>query len=358
LKSTPPFLSRPYFFAVVFFALLLFLLYQMARLLAPFLSALLWAAVLTLVLYPLHTRILRVFKGRAGLAAAATTLITVLAIVLPAIVLLALCAFQAIALYEWASGGIQSGRLIELWNGFSSSLSEKFLAHPSLAAIDIKGFLVKGIGEVSSALAGQIGPFLKNTLLLALELAVMLVALFFFLKKGEFYYQSAMEMLPFSSEQKHSISRKVYDTFQAVMHGVFLIALIQGLVTGIGFALFGVPYAVFWGFLAAVLAILPVGGAAIVWVPGMLYLFLAGAKIQAMLLLAWGLVLVTLPDNFLKPLFIGKKAKLPTLFLFIGILGGLQVYGILGVLLGPLVVTLLTAFIQIYREEFVGRQGK
>jgi len=183
----------------------------------------------------------------------------------------------------------------------------------------------------------------------------MLIALFFFFRNGERYYRGTMELLPFTPEQKESIARKLHDTFSAVINGVFLIALLQGLMTGLGFALFGAPFPVFWGFLAAVLALLPVGGAALVWIPGALFLWLTGAALQGALLAVWGTVLVSLPDNFLKPLLIGRKAKLPMFFLFLGILGGLNVYGILGILFGPLVVTLLTAFVQIYREEFAER---
>jgi predicted PurR-regulated permease PerM len=160
-------------------------------------------------------------------------------------------------------------------------------------------------------------------------------------------------LLPFTQDQQQAIARRFQDTFSAVVNGVFLVALLQGIMTGIGLALFGVPFPVFWGFLAAILALLPIGGATLIWVPAAVYLYLTGSAISGILLAVWGVVLVSLPDNFLKPLLIGRKAKIPTFLLFIGILGGLQVYGILGIFAGPLVVTLLTAFVQIYREEFV-----
>jgi predicted PurR-regulated permease PerM len=195
---------------------------------------------------------------------------------------------------------------------------------------------------------------LRNTLFLVVDLCIMLIALYFFFRNGERYYAMSLDLVPFSAVQKESISKKLYDTFTAVINGVFLIALGQGIMTGIGFALFQVPFPVFWGFCAAVLALLPVGGAALVWLPGAAYLLLTGSKLSGVLLAVWGLLLVSLPDNFIKPLVIGKKAKLPTFFLFLGILGGLQVYGFLGILFGPLVVTLVTAFVQIYREEFAG----
>jgi predicted PurR-regulated permease PerM len=183
----------------------------------------------------------------------------------------------------------------------------------------------------------------------------MLFSLFVFFLRGEEYYRAAMDLLPFTHEQKQSVARKLYDTFAAVINGVFLIALLQGFLTGIGFALFGVPLAVLWGFVAAVLALLPVGGAALVWVPGVIFLFAQDATGKAALLLIWGLAVVSLVDNILKPLLIGRKAKIPMFILFLALLGGLQVYGALGLLFGPLVVTLLMTFIQIYRDEYLSK---
>lgn len=324
----------------------------MARLLAPFSAALLWAAIITLALHPLHQRTLHALKGKAGLAAAAMTLLTLLLIVGPAITLLAISASQAIDLYQWTAGNLRSGKLLELGNTVAAFLSGKLSEYPALSGLDVKGMALKSLGGLSSGLAGQIGSILKDTVLLAINLAVMLLAIFFFFRNGEAYYRSAMDLLPFTAEQKRSIAQKVSDTFMAVINGVFLIALLQGIMTGAGFALFGVPFPVFWGLIAAVLALLPVGGAALVWLPGALFLFLTGSKAGGIALFVWGLILVSTPDNILKPLLIGKKAKLPAFFLFIGILGGLQVYGILGILFGPLVVTLLFAFVQIYREEY------
>jgi len=348
----PPFITRQHIFAVAFFAFFLFLLYLSVNLLAPFFSALLGAAVLALALHPVHERVRALTKNREWLAASLMTLITMLLVIGPALAVLAVCASQAADLYHTVSDGLLSGRFPELWNSAFASLAEKLKGHPLLSEIDVKGMVMKGIGELSSGLAGQIGPFLKNSVLLTIDLAVLLVALFFFFRDGGSYYRAIMDMLPFPKEHKETLSQKVRNTFSAVVNGVFLIALMQGVMTGIGFAVCRVPFSVFWGVLAAVLALLPVGGAALIWMPGVLYLFLTGAKARALALAIWGIALVSLPDNFLKPLLIGRKAKLPSFFLFIAILGGLQVYGIFGVLFGPIVVTLLFAFVQIYREEY------
>jgi len=348
-------LTRSHIFAAVFFAIFIFLLYQMAQLLAPFSSALLWAAILALALSPVYTRLLRLVNGKQGLAAGIMTFSTLLMVIGPTIFLLAVLTTQAVNLYEWTSEFIQTGKLAEAWSRFATPMLDRLLHLPFLAGINVKGILIQGLSQFSSGLASQIGSVLKNTLLLFVNLLIMLVFLFFILRDGVSYYSAIMRVLPFTPDQQQSIARKFRDTFSAVINGVFLVALLQGVMTGLGFALFGIPFSVFWGFLAAVLALLPIAGAMLVWLPGALYLYLTGSTLQGIFLAVWGALLVSLPDNFLKPLLIGRKAKIPTFLLFIGILGGLQVYGFLGIFFGPLVVTLLTAFVQIYREEYAER---
>lgn len=329
----------------------------MGLMLAPFSGSLLWAGVIALALHPLYLKVVARFRGRKSLAAGAMTLLTLLVVIGPTIGLLTVLVSQTVDLYHWVSEGVKSGALLEFWNRVSSKISQKVLILPFLADLDIKGMLINSLRQLSSSLASQVGAVLRDTLLLIIKLFIMLTALYFFFRNGERYYATAMDLLPFSAEQKRSMARKLHDTFTAVINGVFLIAIGQGIMTGLGFALFGIPFAVFWGFLAAILSLLPFGGAAIVWIPGALYLLLTSATTKGILLAVWGVVLVSLPDNFVRPLLIGKRAKLPTFFLFFGILGGLQVYGFLGILIGPLTVTLLTAFIQIYRDEFAKENG-
>ncbi len=348
-----PFLTRPHLFAAIFFAIFIFLLYQMAGLLAPFSSALLWAAVITLALAPLYRRVVLLVKGRTSLAAGMMTVGVLFVVVVPAVVLLVVLVAQAADVYQWASGLVQSGKLADAWSRLALPMIDRILQNPLLQGVDVKGLAIKGLSDLSSGLAAHLGSVLKDTMLVAFNLLIMLVSLFFLFRDGESWYTWATGLLPFTHDQQQAIAQTFRDTFTAVINGVFLIALVQGIMTGAGLALFGVPFPVFWGFLSAVLAVLPIGGASLVWVPAAIYLYLTDSTLNGLLLAGWGVVLVTLPDNFLKPLLIGRKAKLPMFLLFIGILGGLRVYGFLGILAGPLIVTMLTAFVQIYREEFV-----
>ena len=356
--QSQPLLTRSPLFAVVFFGLFLFFFYQMGRMLMVFISPLLWAAILTLTLYPLQRRITARLKHRQGLAAGIMTLITLLLVIGPAVALLFVLATQAGDLYAGMSAFVQSGKLTEAWEKITSTFLDKALQSSVLSGVDVKGMMITGVSDLSSGLAAQLGGVLRNSVIFAMDIVIMLIALFFFFRDGEAYSQAFIELLPFTKPQKKEITRKFIDTFSAVINGVFLVALLQGAMTGIGFALFGIPHAVFWGFLAAVLALLPIGGAALIWLPGAAYLYLTGSVLSGALLGMWGLLLVSLPDNFLKPLLIGRKANIPTFVLFIALLGGLQVYGFLGLLFGPLVVTLLTALVQIYREEYAGSSAE
>ncbi|MDH4164563.1 MAG: AI-2E family transporter [Nitrospirota bacterium] len=352
MSNSKPLLTRAHIFAAVFFAIFLFLLYQGGKVLAPFLSSLLWAAIITLALYKPYQRLLGLLAGRSTIAAATMTVLVLVLVIAPAVVFLAVLASQSVDLYQWAAAMIRSGGISEAWDRMLQTSLGQLAQQLPLDWQELRGQAIGSFGDLSSSLASQLGSLLKNTLLLTLNVLITIISLFFFFRDGESYYRNLLQLLPFTDQQKDAVAQRFSDTFSAVINGVFLIALIQGVVTGIGFAIFGVGFSVLWGFVAAVMALFPIGGAAVVWLGGAGYLFLTGHTVPGILLTIWGTVLVSLPDNFLRPLIIGRKAKLPTFLLFIGILGGIRAYGFLGILFGPVIVTLLLAFVNIYREEF------
>jgi predicted PurR-regulated permease PerM len=348
-----PLLSSAHIFSAAFFLVLLFLLYQVGLFIAPFLSAVIWAAVIVIVLHPLYSKLLKLTRERRNLAAGIMTVFTLLLVIGPAVLLFALLTAQVVDLFSVATEFVQSGRFVDVLNRVKTSSLGALLDHPALAELDIKSHLIKGLGDFSAGMVGQLGLLIKNTLLAVLNLFIMLFVIFFFFRDGKTYAHELTDILPLPKNHKKSIMEKLGNTFSAVLNGMFLVALLQGFLTGLGFFIFGVPYGIFWGFMAMIASLVPLGGTALIWIPGALFLYLKGSTLKAILLAVWGVLLVSTPDNFLRPILIGRKAKLPTFFLFLGILGGIDAYGILGVLFGPLIVTLLTAFIQIYREEYV-----
>lgn len=349
-------LVRRQVFVVAFFLVLLFLLYQTGKLLAPFVTAFVWAAIIALITYPLYGGLRRLLRGRANLAAALMTLAALVVIVVPSVMLLAALTSQAVKLGQALVAFVQSGGWAELREYLQASALGRVLEHPLFTTLDIRDVLIKGLRKLSSSTALELGRLLRDVLVVGLNILIMLFALFFFYRDGEDYYRGVMEVLPFAENQKQSIAERLRLTFSAIVNGIFLVAVLQGIMTGLGFVIFGVPYAIAWGFLAILLALLPIGGAAAVWISGVVWLYFQGENIAAIGLAVWGTLLVSLPDNFLKPMLIGNRAKLPTFFLFIGLLGGLMAYGFLGLLFGPLTVALLATFIQIFHEEYGERR--
>jgi predicted PurR-regulated permease PerM len=340
-----------------FFVVLLFLLYQAGALLAPFVTALAWAGIAALITHPLYRKLRGLLGGRSSLAATLMTLAALVVIVIPTVLILTVLAAQVVDLGHAALDFVQSGRWTELQGRLQASPLGRAFASPLLAGLDLRAMITQGIRDMTASVAAQLGGLLRDALVFVVNLVIVLFSLFFLYRDGEDYYRDVMDILPFPYAQKVSIAERLRITFSAIVNGVFLVALLQGAMTGIGLALFGVPYAVAWGSVSFVLALLPIVGAPGVWIPAAAWLYFHGETGAAAGLAVWSALLVSLPDNFLKPMLIGGRTKLPTFFLFLGLLGGLAVYGFLGILFGPLIVTALATFLQIYRAEYTGTPG-
>ncbi len=191
----------------------------------------------------------------------------------------------------------------------------------------------------------------------ALNAAMMLVALFFFFRDGDRIAALLRDLIPMAPGQKERILKRVYDTVSAVVQSTILIAVIQGIVAGLGYFLIGrLGTSVLLGFLTAVASLIPVVGAALIWLPTALYVMVTGEIWHGVGLLLWGAIAVGSVDNFVRPLVIGGRVEMPTLLLLFALLGGLQVYGFLGIFVAPVVVAVLLAFVDIYRETYVNTE--
>ena len=177
---------------------------------------------------------------------------------------------------------------------------------------------------------------------------MFLIAFYFFLKDGSKLKDYFVELSPLDDKDDEKIISRLKQAVSATVKGSLSIGLIQGTLTGIGFAIFGVPNAVLWGTVAAVAALIPGVGTALIILPAILFLFVPENTFGAFGLLAWGLLAVGLIDNFLSPRLVGRGMKLHPLLVFISVLGGLAFFGPLGFLLGPLSVSVFLALIDIY----------
>jgi predicted PurR-regulated permease PerM len=350
--------NRDWLVTAFFFVLLLVLLYSAFLILSPFLKALTWAAILAVLFYPAYAGLLKIFKGKATLAALTVIVLITLVVVLPGIQIVGFLSEEVVELVK-SVGALAHGegveawkqnpwiqRLLRLWSMLGVELAElKF-------EIDWKKLLLQGAQISSGAVLSQVTGVAQNLFLFVANVFLVLLTLFFFLRDGAGFCYRLRRLLPMDPEHQERLFTNIVNAVTAVVHGCLVVAIIQGVLSGLAYWALGVPYALVWGVATAFFALLPVGGSTIVTIPVMIYLFLQGDIVRGVLLAIWAFGVVGTVDNVLKPLFIGSRLKLPILLLFFGILGGLAVFGALGLILGPVLLALLAALLDLYREEY------
>jgi predicted PurR-regulated permease PerM len=330
-------------FNFFFFGILLFLLYQLLRILAPFLGAILVSATLALIFYPLNlwTR-KRVVENRTA-AAAFSTLTAVITVVLPLLVFGWLLLQESRELYpktnQWLTNISQRDLKVQL--------PEVIRAYWDLDLADIVTGNLKTIQENITS-SGTV--IFRNIFFFLVNFVVMIITLFALFRDGERFLSWLIDILPMDQEYKHRIAHHLYLTTMAVVRGLLLTAAFQGLVGALGWWLAGVPAPALFGVLTSFAALIPFVGTSLVWLPLSAVMFFWKGLNTGLFVLLWGAIGVGLLDNILRPILIGKGAKLPIFLLFLGIFGGMKVYGPLGLLLGPLLVSCVMVFLQIYRE--------
>ena len=349
-------MNQKWLATIFFFALLLALLYLAFLILSPFLKAITWAALLAILAYPAYVRLLRIVRGRATLAALAVTLLILLVIVLPAFRIATFLSQEALEfakntsvfsadqglgyLREWPS----LAPLFRLWDSVSAALAS--------FEIDLKRIMAQGAQVASHYVVAQVKDFAQDLLLFAVNFAFVLFSLFFFLRDGKDLCERIRLLLPVEPEHQSLLFERVVTAVFGVIHGIFITATVQGLLAGLAYWALGLPFAVLLGVATSFAALFPIGGSALIWLPASLYLFFQGAYMQGTMLLVWGTAVVAGIDNILRPILMGSRLHLSALFLFFSILGGVQLFGVLGLILGPVLFALLAALLDLYVKEY------
>ena len=351
-------MNRDWLVTGFFFVLLLVLLYGAFLILSPFLKALTWAAILAVLFYPAYDWLLIVFKGKATLAALTIIVLIALVIVLPGIQVVGFLAEEVVELVK-SVGALTNTEGVETWKrhpwiqwllGWWSMLGVELAKFKF--EIDLRKLVIQGAQVSSGAVLSQLTGAAQNIFLFVANVLLVLFTLFFFLRDGAALCYRLRRLLPMDPEHQERLFTNIVNAVTAVVHGCLVVAMIQGFLAGLAYWVLGVPYAIVWGVATAFFALLPVGGSTIVTIPVTIYLFMQGDIIRGVLMAIWALGVVGGVDNVLKPIFIGTRLKLPMLLLFFGILGGLSVFGALGLILGPVLFALLAAFLDLYREEY------
>ena len=349
---------REILFAAFFFAVFLFLLHELWLFVAPFQGPLLWAAILALTFYPANVALTRLFRGANGLAAFVLLVVVTTGAIMPSIYLGSILVRQATSAYQRVEDMVRTGELNHLRDQLLVSAPGRLysrLVGPFMqqVPIDPQDVVVRATSFISQEIVGQTTALARNVLTTLVQFLLMLVALFFFFRDGERMAAGVRDLLPMQPAHKEAIFRRLYDTLSAVVQSMVATAVAQGLLAGIGYWLVAqVSFAAFLGFLTGMCSFLPLAGPAFVWTGVVLWLWLVGAPVRGVVMLVYGVFVVSGVDNLIKPLIIGERAKLPTFPLLLAILGGLAVYGALGIFVGPVLLATLLSFVEIYREQY------
>jgi predicted PurR-regulated permease PerM len=311
--------------------------------LRPFVGPILWAAILAFLMHPLQVRLTRQCRGSSTAAAGILTGLTPVAIFVPLTLLGLAFANQITTLAASAQGDTslldlagwtdpeQHPRLAQLVAWFS----ERF----NVRIADVQQYLRQGVQEWAGTAAKSSGLLFLGTAGMILKFFVMLFVLFFMLRDGAQWFTRTAALLPLDRRRRNTLLTRLGKVLRAVVYGCGLTALVQGTLVAIGFAIAGLPGFIVFGVLAAVFGLLPFGGAALVWAPAVIYLFATGQAGLAIFMLAWGGVVST-SDNFIRPMIISRYTPVPTLLVFLGVIGGVSAFGALGFILGPVVLVL------------------
>lgn len=318
-------------------------------LIRPLLSAILVGAILAVVFHPIYRRILRLTRKR-GITAGLTILLVFIIIFLPLFFVGSRIVGEAADVYSYVAA---NGNLEELIGGAEEKISVyipgvSFETSSAQTSIYIK--------EILKRVIENIGPIFQGLAQAALYIAVVLLACYYFLKDGTAFRDKIMELSPLKGIENKKIIEKVRKAITSVVRGSLVIGVIQGILTGLGFWIFGVSNPALWGTLAVVAALIPGIGTAVINIPGVLVLFATGHPLNAALLLLWGLVAVGLIDNLLRPYLIGRDTKMHAFLIFISVIGGILTFGPVGFLIGPLILSFILALIDIYPSIILGKK--
>jgi predicted PurR-regulated permease PerM len=331
--------KNAYYFLLFSLIASLLIMYFILR---PFLLALIMAAVFAYLFQPIYRRFMSWTGQKAGISALISTLAAVILVVLPISFLGTLIFKESTALFQEISRG-EGGGFIEMADAAIDSL-RSFLPIPPDFELDLGAYAKQGL----EILAHNMGAIFSGFASMLLNALVFLMAFYFFLKDGERLKNYFVDLSPLPDGDDELIVSRLKTAVSAAVKGNLSIGIIQGFLTGIGFAIFGVPNPALWGGVAAITAMIPGVGTAIVLLPGIIFLFLSGSNLPAFGLLIWGVAAVGMVDNFLGPRLVGRGMHLHPLAVFLAVLGGLTFFGPLGFLLGPLVMSVCLALIEIY----------
>ena len=323
-------------------------LYLCWLMIEPFVGVLLWAGVLVIVFYPLHRRLVE-RTGRPSLSALVSCLVVI-------VVILAPLTFITLALLREFSGAAQNLQAYvttlldpnspttgKIWSWLGQYVDIEQLRSGDFLRERLQGLS----GNIARSTVGVVGGVVGAVV----QVVFIIFTMYYLFRDGGRIARGLPDVLPLERAQGEIIIARTNDVISASVYGVLVIATIQGVLGGLAFFALGLPSALVWGVVMIFLSMIPVAGAFVVWVPAAIFLAVTGHWIRALILVAVGVFVIGTVDNFLRPKLVGERTKLHELMIFFSVLGGLQVFGILGLVLGPVVLAVTLALLDVIRQS-------
>jgi len=339
--------NRFYVFTLVILSLILgYLAYLIFK---PFLSAILWAIVLTIVFYPVYAFLCRYIRWKT-VASVLTILIIIIVILGPFSYLVFTLGKEIKQVTSYLEGGELAplNRMIE--NPTAAWLLGKVKTAFGIEHVDVGKLLVKNITIAGKNLLGKLTESAKDIVVAFVNFLFMIFSLYFFIKDGPAFLGKVRNYLPFSEAQNDRLVTQVKDMVISTIYGGVVVALSQGLLGGVTFFALGIASPAIWGTAIAIMSFIPMLGTFSIWGPACVYLFIQGYIIKGFILLVVGSLGISMIDNILKPIIISGRTKMPTIVIFFSVLGGIKLFGLIGLILGPLVVGLFISVFEIFRN--------
>lgn len=320
---------------------------------SPFFGAVFWAMVLALMFMPVHRRLCARLRGRDTLAALGTLLFCMVIVVVPMIFVVGAMVDEATSFTQRLRTGEFNPRTYfeQIQNALPGWLRDLLGRFGLFNAQDVVDKLTAAVVQGGQALTARALAIGQNTLMLLVNLGIMLYLLFFFLRDGRDLAQTIRRAVPMQRQHTDFLLSKFATVVRATVKGTVVVALVQGMLGGVAFAFLGIHGAVLWGVVMSVLSLLPAVGAALVWAPVAIYLIATGSMIEGLGLAAWGVGVMGMVDNLLRPILVGKETKLPDYLVLLSTIGGLSIFGVNGFLIGPAIAALFVATWALFSHE-------
>lgn len=324
--------------------------------LLPFYGAVFWGSVLAIIFTPLYRRLLAIMKHRRNFAAITTLLLCLIVVILPITIMTISMLQEGLIVYQRIrSGELNFGLYFQQIMSALPPWLVNLLDHSGLTNIsELQEMLSTGVLQGSQFVAMHALSIGQNTFEFVVSFGIMLYLLFFLLRDGAALSSRIKQALPLSMEHKRHLFSKFTTVIRATVKGNVVVAAIQGALGGVMFSFLGIQGALLWGLVMAFLSLIPAVGAGLIWLPVAIYFLVTGAIWQGIILIGFGVFVIGLVDNLLRPVLVGRDTKIPDYVILISTLGGLVLFGLNGFVIGPVIAAMFIAAWDLFSSSTEG----